>query len=52
MLVLIARQGVQVEDGVQVVPRARLDGPVQVLESRLLQHERLQVVLEVPVVER
>jgi hypothetical protein len=51
VLVLVALQCVQVEDGVDVVPGAGLDRSVQVLEPLLLDHEGVHVVLEVSVVE-
>ena len=50
--VLIARQRMQVDDRVDAVRRAQVDGPIQVLEPLLLDDERRHVVFEVAVVDR
>jgi hypothetical protein len=48
-LVLAAGQGVQVDDRVETVPRAALDGAVEEPEALLLELERAQVVVEVAI---
>src|SRR4029078_10535474 len=48
-LVLAAGQGVEIDDGVEPVPPAALDRPIEEPESGLLQLEGTSVVLEVTV---
>src|SRR5215211_4054931 len=52
VLVLVARQGVQVDDRVDPLLRAQLYNPVEVPEALVLDLEGAHVVLEVPVVHR
>ncbi len=48
-LVLVARQGVEVDDRPELVLRAKVDHAVEVLDPGLIGLERLHVVFEMPV---
>lgn len=41
----------QIDDCINAVSRAKIDHSVEVFESRLLDHARVQVIFKVPVVD-
>jgi hypothetical protein len=49
--VLPSRRRVQVQDRVETMLRAQVDHPVQMSKPILLEHARIQVILEVAIIE-